>query len=78
MHACRSGGMFCDGPQHKSTRFVMMGSELYVFTSICTAFKNDNLYFRAKIRNILYTPVNPSFTIKKWGGKDLNYTGVFA
>ena len=26
-----------------------------------------NLCFLAEIRNIMYTPVNPSFTIQKWG-----------
>ena len=26
-----------------------------------------NLCFRGEIRKIMYTPVNPSFTIYKWG-----------
>ena len=26
-----------------------------------------NLYFRAKIRKIIYIPLNPGFTIQKWG-----------
>ena len=26
-----------------------------------------NLCFLAEIRKIMYTPVNPSFTIQKWG-----------
>ena len=30
-------------------------------------------FFFSKIRKIMYTPVNPSFTIQKWG---LNYIGV--
>ena len=36
------------------------------------------LCFRAEIRKIMYTPVNPSFTVKKWGlrGSEL-YRHVF-
>ena len=33
--------------------------------------------FRAEIRKIMYTPVNPSFTIQKWGLRGQNYIGVF-
>ena len=37
-----------------------------------------NLIFQAKIRKIMYTPVNPSFTIKKWGLRESKlYRHVF-
>ena len=37
-----------------------------------------NLCFRAKIRKIMYTPVNPSFTTLKWGVKGVNYMRMLA
>ena len=37
-----------------------------------------NLCFWAEIRKKLYTPVNPSFTILKWGLRGQNYIGMFS
>ena len=34
--------------------------------------------FLSKIRQIMYAPVNPSFTIQKWGLLGQNYVGVFS
>ena len=37
--------------------------------------------FLAEIRKIMYNPVNPSFTIQKWGlrgGGGSNYIGMFS
>ena len=33
--------------------------------------------FLSRNKNIIYTPVNPSFTIWKWGFKGKNYIGMF-
>ena len=35
-----------------------------------------NLCFRAKLRKILYIPVNPSFTILKWGVRGCSLHGL--
>ena len=37
-----------------------------------------NLCFWAEIRKIIYTPVNPSFTIWKWGLRGQHYIGMFS
>ena len=33
--------------------------------------------FLSRNKNIIYTPVNPSFTIWKWGFMGKNYIGMF-
>ena len=67
----KNSGSFHNSAQNIDCGYFLEPPRRAVLTS------THNLCFWAEIRKLMYTPVNPSFTVLKWGLRGSNYTGMF-